>query len=47
MMIYLMNSAAMPSGNYGTYLYMHAMLSDLDDVVNSRRGEWMSYIGYP
>ena len=46
-MIYLMNSAVMPSGNYGTYRYSPATLDDLRAVVRAERGEWTSCLGYP
>lgn len=43
-MIYLMNSAVMPAGNYGTYRYKPATLEDLKLVL---QGEYVSAIGYP
>lgn len=43
-MIYLMNSAVMPAGNYGRYTYRPASLDDLRAVV---AGEYTSAIGYP
>lgn len=43
-MIFLMNSAVMPAGNYGTYRYRPATLDDLRTVV---QGEYVSAIGYP
>lgn len=42
--IYLTNSAVMPSGCYGTYRYRPATLDDLQGVL---RGEYVSAIGYP
>ncbi|MBL8473829.1 MAG: DUF1874 domain-containing protein [Rhodocyclaceae bacterium] len=46
-MIYLMNSAVMPAGNYGTYLYAPATLADLAAVLRGERGPFQSCIGYP
>lgn len=46
-MIYLMNSAVMPAGNYGTYTYGAASVEALADVVSGWLGEWQSAIGYP
>lgn len=43
-MIFLMNSAVMPAGCYGTYRYSPATLDDLRTVV---QGEYQSAIGYP
>lgn len=46
-MIWLMNSAVMPAGNYGTYSYSPAALDDLAAVVRDELGPWVSAIGYP
>ena len=46
-MIYLMNSAVMPAGNYGVYLYSPATLDDLAAVLRGERGPVQSCIGYP
>lgn len=46
-MIYLMNSAVMPAGNYGCYVYRPATVDDLRDVLADRHGPWVSRIGYP
>lgn len=46
-MIFLMNSAVMPSGCYGTYTYQRASLQDLLQVLQDRYGPWVSTIGYP
>lgn len=46
-MIYLMNSAVMPAGNYGTYSYAPATLADLGDLVHGLLGPWESCLGYP
>lgn len=46
-MIYLMNSAVMPAGNYGTYTYSSASVAELADVLAGNRGQWQSAIGYP
>ena len=46
-MIFLMNSAVMPAGNYGVYTYSPATVDDLVDVLNGEHGDWGSAIGYP
>lgn len=46
-MITIMNSAVMPAGNYGTFRYSPASVSDLADVVHNQHGQWQSAIGYP
>lgn len=46
-MIYLMNSAVMPAGNYGTYVYTPATIRDLVAVMAGAHGEYTSAIGYP
>lgn len=46
-MIYLMNSAVMPAGNYGRYSYLPASVHSLCEVVTGQMGEWQSSIGYP
>ncbi len=46
-MIYLMNSAVMPAGSFGTYRYRSATLDDLRAVVRGQRGPWQSALGYP
>lgn len=46
-MIFLMNSAVMPAGNYGHYEYASATVADLEAVVSGQLGEWRSTIGYP
>jgi hypothetical protein len=46
-MIYLMNSAVMPAGCYGTYRYWPATIEDLRAVLRGELGEWSSAIGYP
>lgn len=46
-MVYLMNSAVMPAGCYGCYVYRRASLDDLRDVIGGDYGEWQSAIGYP
>lgn len=46
MMIYIMNSAVMPAGNFGTYRYSPAKLDDLRRVVSGSLGPWASAIGY-
>lgn len=45
-MIYLMNSAVFPQGNYGTYDYFAATIDDLRAVLRGEHGEWQSTIGY-
>ena len=44
-MIYIMNSAVMPAGNFGTYTYEPATLADLQNAIAS--GQYQSCIGYP
>ena len=46
-MIYIMNSAVMPSGNFGTYEYSPATVGELAAVVLENRDNWRSCIGYP
>lgn len=46
-MIYLMNSAVMPAGNYGTYKYAPATIQDLAAVLRVEHGPMQSCIGYP
>lgn len=46
-MIYLMNSAVMPAGNFGIYRYSPATVADLAAVVRGEHGSWCSAIGYP
>lgn len=46
-MIYLMNSAVMPAGNYGLFRYSPATVKDLRKVVQGDLGPWSSTIGYP
>lgn len=46
-MIYLMNSAVFPQGNYGTYEYREATIDDLLAVLCGEHGELQSTIGYP
>ena len=46
-MIYLMNSAVMPSGNYGLYRYAPADLTDLEFILLGLEGEFKSCLGYP
>ena len=46
-MIYIMNSAVMPSGNFGTYEYSSATVGELAAVVRENRDNWRSCIGYP
>lgn len=46
-MIFLMNSAVMPSGNYGTYTYSPATLADLAAVMHGDHGPLTSCLGYP
>lgn len=46
-MIYVMNSAVMPAGNFGRYTYRPATLKDLVIVTHGHRGPWISAIGYP
>lgn len=45
-MIYLMNSAVMPAGCYGTYQYRPVVLAELNHLVHGDLGEWESCIGY-
>lgn len=46
-MIYLMNSAVMPAGNFGTYRYSPATLDDLAAIFRGDHGPMQSCIGYP
>lgn len=46
-MIYIMNSAVMPAGNYGTYRYSPATVEDLAAVLRGEYGPVQSCIGYP
>lgn len=46
-MIYLMNSAVMPAGCYGTYAYSPASISDLIAVLKGEHGDFKSCLGYP
>lgn len=46
-MIYLMNSAVMPTACYGVWRYRPATAADLSAVVRGERGPWVSTIGYP
>lgn len=46
-MIYLMNSAVMPAGNYGAYRYSPAVVGDLAAVLRGEHGPMKSCIGYP
>ena len=46
-MIYLMNSAVMPAGNYGEYTYSEASLEDLGKLLRGEYGEYRSHLGYP
>lgn len=46
-MIYLLNSAVMPAGNYGAYRYSPATVEDLAAVLRGEHGEVQSCIGYP
>ena len=46
-MIYLMNSAVMPSGNYGEYLYKPANILDLKCLLKGVYGKYVSCLGYP
>lgn len=45
-MIYLMNSAVMPAGNYGIFVYRPATVDDLAAVLRGEHGEFTSAIGY-
>ncbi|MCB1717595.1 MAG: DUF1874 domain-containing protein [Candidatus Competibacteraceae bacterium] len=45
-MIYLMNSAVMPAGAFGTYTYRPAAVDDLKAVLNGEHGEFQSCLGY-
>ena len=45
-MIYLMNSAVMPAGNYGTYEYSETSLEELKEVLKGQHGPYTSHIGY-
>lgn len=46
-MIYLMNSAVMPAGNFGGYRYTPATVADLKAVMRGEHGPFTSCIGYP
>lgn len=46
-MIYIMNSAVMPAGCYGTYTYSPASVTDLAAVLKGEHGEFKSCLGYP
>ena len=46
-MIHLMNSAVMPAGCHGTYVYGPATTQDLKDVMLGKHGTVKSSIGYP
>lgn len=46
-MIYLMNSAVMPAGCYGTYICSAASIEDIKALVSGNLGKWESYLGYP
>lgn len=46
-MVYLMNSAVMPAGNYGTYDFGPATLDDLRAALSGKFGPVTSCIGYP
>jgi hypothetical protein len=46
-MIYVMNSAVMPAGCFGSYRYMPATVEDLRAAVSGDHGDWKSSIGYP
>lgn len=46
-MIYLMNSAVMPAGCYGHYLYQPASVGLLRWILEGENGPWVSCIGYP
>jgi hypothetical protein len=46
MTVYLMNSAVMPAGTYGLYVYRRASIDDLRQV-QVLAGEYRSAIGYP
>ena len=45
-MIYLMNSAVMPSGNYEFYRYAPADLTELESILLGLEGEFKSCLGY-
>jgi hypothetical protein len=45
-MIYIMNSAVMPAGNFGTYEYSPATVCELAAVVRESPDNWCSCIGY-
>ncbi len=51
-MIYIMNSAVMPSGNFGTYHYLpinldpEQLIKKLVLVLSGGQGPWESAIGY-
>lgn len=46
-MIYVMNSAVMPAGCFGTYQYLPASVDDLAAVLKGEYGPWQSTLGYP
>lgn len=46
-MVYIMNSAVMPAGQYGLYRYSPASIDDLRAVVTGQCGHWRSTVGYP
>lgn len=46
-MIYLMNSAVMPAGCYGTYRYTATTVEELRELLHGVYGPWQSRIGYP
>ena len=46
-MIFLMNSAVMPAGNFGVYHYTSATVDDLAAVMRGEHGPVVSCIGYP
>lgn len=46
-MIYLMNSAVMPAGNYGNYNYVPSSVKMLEHILTVHPDKWKSYIGYP
>lgn len=45
-MIYILNSAVMPAGSYGTYTYEPAAIDTLRAVLAGPEGSWASRIGY-
>ncbi len=46
-MIYIMNSAVMPAGCFGTYTYRPSCIEVLKNILEGRYGMWESAIGYP